>query len=168
MKQELIERIKLHEGFIAKAYLDSLGNYTIGYGTLIDNEYKSNISLKALFQHGISKAQGEYMLIAYIADLSKNYEGFPWYDRQCQDIKNVMLEMGYQLGEFFYLHFKHTIEAFENFDFLEASNQMLESKWHRQTPNRCEELADIVAKHQSRTSKHKTSNIPDTHKYTVG
>ena len=40
--------------------------------------------------------------------------------------------------------FKLSMKAFENKDWEEAANQMLDSKWAKQTPNRAKELADIV------------------------
>ncbi len=38
MYEDLKSRIKKHEGFLAKVYLDSLGKATIGYGHLLTEE----------------------------------------------------------------------------------------------------------------------------------
>ncbi len=57
MYEDLKARIKKHEGFLAKVYLDSLGKATIGYGHLLTEEddfvegviYDKDI-LEALFE----------------------------------------------------------------------------------------------------------------------
>ncbi len=41
MYEDLKSRIKKHEGFLAKVYLDSLGKATIGYGHLLTEDGKS-------------------------------------------------------------------------------------------------------------------------------
>ncbi len=40
-KLDLKSRIKKHEGFLAKVYLDSLGKATIGYGHLLTEDSKN-------------------------------------------------------------------------------------------------------------------------------
>ena len=39
------------------------------------------------------------------------------------------------------------IEAMKDKDWKRASLEMKDSKWYRQTPNRCERLAEIVSNH---------------------
>jgi GH24 family phage-related lysozyme (muramidase) len=62
--EDVKSRIKKHEGFIAKVYLDSLGKQTIGYGHLLTEEddfvegviYDKDI-LEELFDKDFNKAK---------------------------------------------------------------------------------------------------------------
>ena len=61
-----------------------------------------------------------------------------------QEIKNVVLEMCYQLGVNGFSKFKKTISFLQDRQFEEASVEMLDSLWAKQTPNRAKELSDRV------------------------
>jgi len=58
--------------------------------------------------------------------------------------QEVLIEMCFQLGIGGLLSFKRFLDAMRRGDFLEASCEMKDSRWYRQTPNRVEELAKIV------------------------
>ena len=140
MSEVLKKRIKDHEGFIAKPYLDSLGKATIGYGHLItdeDNfengkEYSKNELLK-LFDKDFAKAEmGADQLVGHIQELHI-------------EAKNIVTEMVFQLGTQGVRNFKNMISALEDRDYSRASAEMLDSKWNAQTPNRCQNLAKIMA-----------------------
>ena len=45
--------------------------------------------------------------------------------------------MSYQLGFSGLLKFKKMFKALENMNYEEAANEMLDSKWHLDTPSRC-------------------------------
>ena len=140
MSEVLKKRIKDHEGFIAKPYLDSLGKATIGYGHLItdeDNfengkEYSKNELIK-LFDKDFAKAEmGSDQLVGHIQELHI-------------EAKNIVTEMVFQLGTQGVRNFKNMISALEDRDYSRASAEMLDSKWNAQTPNRCQNLAKIMA-----------------------
>ena len=61
-----------------------------------------------------------------------------------QEIKDVVMEMCYQLGVTGVSKFKKTIAYLQNKQWEEASIEMLDSLWARQTPNRAKELSDRV------------------------
>ena len=52
--------------------------------------------------------------------------------------------MCYQLGLGGFSKFKKTISYLEKENYLEASKEMLDSKWAKQTPNRAKKLSEIV------------------------
>ena len=114
MYEDLKARIKKHEGFLAKVYLDSLGKATIGYGHLLTEEddfvewviYDKDI-LEALFEKDFNKAvQGAEEL------LKDNLRGY--------DIalvaKEVIIEMVFQLGKTGVSKFKKMFDALKNND----------------------------------------------------
>ena len=128
----LKESIKQHEGYVGVVYKDSLGIDTIGYGFAIkDLELDEDIcdiilerKLKNL--HDIIKIK------------------FKWYQYMPQEIKNVVMEMCYQLGVGGFSKFKKTIAYLQNKQFHDASVEMLDSLWAKQTPNRAKELSNRV------------------------
>ena len=58
--------------------------------------------------------------------------------------KEVIIEMVFQLGKTGVKKFKKMWKAFGNNDYNEAANQMLDSKWAKQTPTRAKDLSDII------------------------
>ena len=61
-----------------------------------------------------------------------------------QEIKDVVMEMCYQLGVGGVSKFKKTIAYLQNKQWEEASVEMLDSLWAKQTPNRAKELSKKV------------------------
>ena len=140
MSEVLKKRIRDHEGFVPKPYLDSLGKATIGYGHLItdednfelDKEYSKDELLK-LFDKDFAEAEmGANQLVGHIQELHI-------------EAKNIVTEMVFQLGTQGVRNFRNMISALETRDYQRASAEMLDSRWHAQTTNRCESLAKIMA-----------------------
>ena len=140
MSEVLKKRIRDHEGFIAKPYLDSLGKATIGYGHLItdeDNfengkEYSKDELLK-LFDKDFAKAEmGANQLVGHIQELHI-------------EAKNIVTEMVCQLGTQGVRNFRNMISALEERNYSRASAEMLDSRWHAQPTNRCESLSKIMS-----------------------
>ena len=138
--EEVKDRIKKHEGFIAKPYLDSLGKATIGYGHLITDEANfeegkecSKDELLKLFDKDFEKAKN---------GASKLYEGC-----EISDIaKGLIIEMVFQLGP-------TGVKKFRNFwkdlkqtppQYDVAATEMMDSRWAKQTPSRAKELSGIM------------------------
>ena len=130
----LIESIKKHEGFSAMVYKDSLGIDTIGYGFAIkDLELDSDIC--------------EMILERKVKNLKDRVEiKFDWYKYMPQEIKDIVVEMCYQMGVYGFSRFKKTIAFLQNKEWEKASVEMLDSRWAQQTPNRAKEMSDKVKK----------------------
>jgi lysozyme len=62
----------------------------------------------------------------------------------CEDAIGVVIEMVFQLGIGGVSKFKNMLEALKESDYAHAAVHMLASNWHKQTPTRCEELAEIL------------------------
>ena len=135
MYEELKEEIKLHEGFVPKTYSDSLGKRTIGYGHLCvepeqwddDKEYTKE-ELNVVFEKDFNEAlkNAEHL----ISNRSIN-----------DTAKEVIIEMVFQLGIGGVGKFKNMWSALDREDYGEASFQMLDSLWAKQTPARAGKLA---------------------------
>ncbi len=130
--QELIKSIKQHEGYRSRAYNDSLGIPTIGYGFAIkDLELEEDIC-DIILERKVKALQ----------DMVNRK--FNWYRYMPQEIKDVVMEMCYQLGVGGFSKFRKTISFLQNKQFHDASEEMLDSLWARQTPNRAKELSNRV------------------------
>jgi lysozyme len=123
-------RIKLHEGKRNKPYMDSVGVLTIGYGRNLDDIGISDEECDHLFERDFDRAQRNAGRFSFFSDLSKERQG-------------VIIEMIFQLGFTGTSKFRQFIAAIKKDDWGEASEQMMDSRWHDQTPERCEELAEI-------------------------
>ena len=135
----LEERVKLHEGFVPKIYLDSLSKKTIGWGHLItpDDHFKEGVEyskeeLEDVFQKDLKRAINEADDLIKIKIANKARE--------------VIIEMVYQLGKTGVSKFKNMWSALQESppNYFEAHVQMLDSRWYKQTPNRCGELSETM------------------------
>jgi len=140
MSEVLKKRIRDHEGFRDTLYLDTLKKATIGYGHLVTDEdnfeegkqYPKEILL-ALFEKDFEKAQnGADQLVGHITELHI-------------EAKNIVTEMIFQLGTQGVRNFKNMLSALAERDYQRASLEMLDSRWHKQTKNRCESLAKLMS-----------------------
>ena len=69
---------------------------------------------------------------------------FYWWRSAEDEVKNVVVEMSYQLGVSGFSMFRKTIDHLENKRYGKAAAEMLDSKWAKQTPNRAIELSNII------------------------
>ena len=129
--KSLIERIGVNEGFRSKPYQCSEGVWTIGHGiTWITEEESLSI------------------LSGRISELHlKLSEDLDWYDRMPPEVKGVIIEMCYQIGYAGVMKFKKMIANMKDINWKGAADEMLDSLWARQTPERANRLADIVREH---------------------
>ena len=124
--RELIENIKVEEGFVGFNYRDHLGYETIGYGTKLP----------------LTKEEGEMLVEIRLKNKLKEIEfKEPLINKLPIDKQEIIAEMCYQLGVNGCLAFKKMWKALEDGDYMQASKEMLDSKWATQTPDRAKRLA---------------------------
>ena len=70
---------------------------------------------------------------------------FGWFFNSPEEVKDVVTNMCYQLGVSGFSRFKKTIYLLETEQYHEASIEMLDSLWAKQTPNRAKELSEILS-----------------------
>ena len=133
---KLLESVKKHEGYRNKVYLDTLGKRTIGVGHLCvedfwedDKEYEESFLMEIL----------EKDLQSAIDQADDKCKGLKISD----DAKIIIIEMIFQLGGTGVSKFRKMWQALQQDppDYAEASVQMLDSRWAKQTPNRAQEMA---------------------------
>ena len=135
MYENLKEEIRSHEGFVNKIYKDHLGFPTIFYGHLItsednyeeDKEYPKEMGDEVFemdFQKSLASTEN------LIGSRPVNHAA-----------KEVLIEMVYQMGVGGVSKFKKMWAALDSENYEEAGNQMLDSRWAKQTPHRCGKLS---------------------------
>ena len=134
--EEIKERIKQHEGFRDTVYSDSLGFATIGYGHLVlptDNFVEGNTydkeTLEEVFDNDFKIASDSAREL--LRDIEHNHIIF-----------GVIVEMCFQLGKPRVMKFKKMIANMQDRNWKGAADEMLDSLWAKQTPNRALKLSN--------------------------
>ena len=129
---DLLHRIKEHEGFREKVYKCTEGFDTIGYG----------FAIKDLV---LDEDIAEEILLRKVESLiSRVRKKFNWLDTVPPAVQGVLVEMSYQMGLSGVSKFKKALHAMQMFQWNVAADELLDSRWANQTPNRAKELSDII------------------------
>ena len=136
--KRLSTRIKKNEGYSNKIYNDQLNNLTIGYGHLVlkkdnfqINKKYSKIKLDKVFKQDLNIA-------------IKNYEKIFSKQKLPCNVSEAIIEMIFQLGPKKFKKFKKMINALKKNDFKKAAEEMINSVWYLQTPNRVRILTKLI------------------------
>lgn len=124
--------LRQHEGFSAIAYLDSEEVYTIGFGHNMESTPITNLAGNVILYDDIEQS------IHFLTKALPNFDIFSTV-RQ-----SVLIDMMFNLGPGSFdtfLKFKEALK-YSNFDI--ASEEMIDSKWHEQLPNRVTHLAEML------------------------
>lgn len=131
LKTQLIE----DEGSITYAYQDSENYWTIGVGRLIDEDKGGRLSddeIEYLLDNDIDKI------------INQAIREFHWFNDLSDVRQEVVLNMIFNLGLGGFKGFGNTIAALERHDWLDASREMLDSKWAGQVGQRAIRLSEAM------------------------
>ncbi len=150
--KQVYEEISADEGKVLHAYLCSELHKTVGIGHKVlpdDPEYGlpvhgayDDVSEEesitedrcyVLFQQDVQIAIGGCQKIY------GNWEELP------QEMQHVLVNMCFQLGQGGLSKFKNFKTAVEDYQWQRASEEMLDSRWAGQTPERAQRLSERVA-----------------------
>lgn len=126
-----IAQIVSDEGFKACRYMDTRGKATIGFGHLITDEDKFDRCITK--QEGIKLLYNDYMYAKESVEIR-----YPWAEGE---VKLVLTNMTYQLGSKGVSEFDRSLNLLKQEEYMAASMEMLDSKWHSQTDSRSTRLA---------------------------
>lgn len=127
---KLSDRIRQHEGCVLKPYLDSEGIWTAGIGRNLEAVPFSQDEVELMFQNDLRRAQNGAETLFPYSELNEVRRG-------------VLTEMVFQMGVAGVSKFKNFLDAALHHDWQRAHDEMLDSKWAKQTPGRAKELAGI-------------------------
>ena len=138
LHQEIID----HEGgIILKPYKDHLGHWTIGAGHLVKDREKHE------FRDGITYETG---LKLFLVDYMIAKRDMQTFLKPCGDteniVKEVCIEMAFQLGLKKLMMFKKFQKKIMEKDWNGAIEEMRDSRWYNQTPNRATALMKKMRK----------------------
>jgi lysozyme len=124
------EEIKKDEGLSLKAYKDTKGIWTIGYGTNLQTLEITQDMADTLFLDAFNAAVEGAKSIPVYSHLSPVRQG-------------VLVCMVYQMGLKGVLNFRNMLAALSEHDYYGAYKEMLDSKWARyDSPARARRMAN--------------------------
>lgn len=132
--ERIIDRLVADEGEVLHAYQDSHDLWTIGVGRLIDPKKGG----------GISRDESRYLLANDIRKWVAIAGQWDWFDSLDWARQGVIVCMLHQLGARGVANFRKMINAIARKDYEAAADEMIDSNWHKQTPERCERMAAIM------------------------
>ena len=128
--------IAKHEGYEPRVYKCPNGYDTIGYGFAIKDLYMDKEIADLILD---KKIRG------ILASIEANEDWDTWFWDKPQNVKEVLINMIFQIGFTGVRKFRKTIQYIKDDNFLLAAEEMLDSKWARSdSPNRAKELSDII------------------------
>lgn len=127
----LLEQLRRHEGLKLKAYRDSVGKLTVGYGRNLDDR-------------GITEEEAGFMLDNDIDAVVADLERMPLYLGLDPVRQVVLANMAFNMGLPTLLTFSRMLGALADQDWQRAADEMLDSKWARQVGSRADELSELM------------------------
>lgn len=126
---KLIEQIKRHEGLRLKPYNCTAGKLTIGYGRNLESNGITEYEAEILLHHDINGVYNKLRL------------ALKFWPQLNDARRNVLINMGFNIGTHGLLGFKKTLKLVEEGKYNLAAIEMLDSKWAKQVPDRALELS---------------------------
>ena len=128
--------IAKHEGYEPRVYKCPNGYDTIGYGFAIKDLYMDKEIADLILD---KKIRG------ILASIEANEDWDSWFWDKPQNVKEVLINMIFQIGFTGVRKFRKTIQYIKDDNFLLAGEEMLDSKWAKSdSTNRAKELSDII------------------------
>lgn len=128
---ELIAALKIDEGLRLKAYKDTVGVWTVGYG-------RAHVAPNTVW----TQEQAERALIEDVTrHNAEMHRAIPWAKNLDPVRRRVLENMAFNLGVKGLLGFKNTLEFVRTGQYDKAADGMLFSKWAKQVKGRAVRLA---------------------------
>ena len=136
--QSLKDQLKTDEGYKDEIYIDTEGYPTFGIGHLIrptDEEYGKPVGTKVpderiqeVFEADVHIATQEVLVV------------FPSANTFPGEVKEILINMMFNLGRPRLKKFKNFIAAVNEGDWNRAADEMVDSLWYKQVKGRAERL----------------------------
>ena len=139
-KTQLQKELEFDEGCKYEIYLDHLGYPTFGIGHLIrDNDQEHGQPIGTV----VSKERVTECFLSDTNMVLKDCEIlFSDFQILPDEVQLIIANMMFNLGRPRFSKFKKIIAAISTQDWQEAANQMVDSRWYNQVPNRAKRLED--------------------------
>jgi lysozyme len=135
-KENMIRQLTRHEGLRLKPYLCPAGKLTIGFGRNLEGK-------------GITKQEAVMLLENDIQEcLDDLIPLFDEFDTLPEPVRQVLVDMRFNLGPGRSRQFKKMIAAVNARNFPQATTQMKASRWYLQVGKRAETLTAMMVSAQ--------------------
>jgi lysozyme len=131
MREKLKKLLIEHEGWKNKSYVCTEGYVTVGVGRNLQTLGLSDQEIEYLLDNDITRV---------VSALDSRYH---WFSTLPENRQTVIASMAFQLGLIGFDKFENLKKAITDFRFYDVPNEMKDSKWYSQTPNRVEALIEI-------------------------
>lgn len=131
LKDLLLPQLMQDEGLRLKPYRCTEDKLTIGVGRNLEDR-------------GITEDEARYLLANDVDDVLGQLAQVRIFHQQNTARQAVLANMTFQLGFAGVLAFRRMWAALDAEDFDQAAEEMLDSRWAIQTPNRAQRLAAIM------------------------
>ena len=153
--KSLVERVTENEGYRRDVYKCTAGYDTVGIGfALKDLEIDKDLAYKIIqwqIQEGLIRISKDHSKEKCARELSDKHlellDEWDWYEDLPPEIKSVVIEMCFNLGNYGFSKFKKAIAHMKKKEWKFAADEMLDSLWAKQVKSRANRLATIVREH---------------------
>ena len=132
MDRDIVEILAVEEGFRSYPYQCSQGVTTIGYGFTF-----------------LTREEADAVLAIKVGKVREDISSrVTFWQHLTPETQVVLVCMAFQLGTFGTLQFQDMFSALEVDDLKAARAAMLDSNWNKQTPSRCQRMAERITVNQ--------------------
>ena len=149
---KVYEEISEDEGKILHCYMCSEGHKTVGIGhKVLQNDPESNLPVHGPYDAvaGEQSIDEDRCYELFEEDVQIAIQGcqaiYDNWDDLPVEAQHVLTNMCFQLGQGGLSKFKNFKIAIEDYQWQRASEEMLDSRWNRQTPERAQRLSQRIA-----------------------
>lgn len=138
LRNQVVSDLKRHEGLRLKAYLDTVGVWTIGYGHTGPEVTPGLV---------VSEAKAEEWLRVDIDEAIEDVKAVaPWAVEELDVVRRgVLINMAFNLGREGLKQFnRQSLPAIRDGRYLDASNFLDKSLWRKQVKGRAVELIERI------------------------
>jgi lysozyme len=143
----LIEQLKIDEGYSQHVYKCPAGANTIGYGYNLDSNslHLSSLEINHAFRKGMGEIEAERILLLMVKKTVLELQGiFSNWNDISKPSQDALTNMCFNLGVTRFLKFKKMIALVEANDFVTAGKEGLKSLWAKQLPARSKRVMDLL------------------------
>jgi len=128
---EFKRHLRWAEGVKNFPYEDTEGNLTIGVGRNLDS-------------NGLTDDEVEFLLQTDANNAIKDAKSLPYWDSLNSARQLVVCDLCFNLGLTRFLRFTKTNAALSAGEYDKAADEMVDSRWYKQTGRRAERLVDAM------------------------
>ena len=159
LKHSLKDQLILHEGMKLKPYKCPANKWTIGVGRNLDDVGLSRDEQLKLFGtsglnreeiidrllvRGISEEEALFLLDNDIKKCTADVKKFPWFESLDPVRQKVIVDMRFNLGLAGLKGFRRMIGHLEVGAYVNAAEEMKNSKWYHQVGTRARRLVEMM------------------------